>query len=128
MGSTNRQVAFGEYIEDGTASTIKARDYKDASDLVTCCTPREALPTHDKATRYAGHSKDRALADGSGNGLGVGARSDPMYTLTAGDRHAVAQVAPTLTSNGDGHTGYRDEHGLVLRDQGGGVMNVLQGG
>ena len=29
-----RMVAFGEYIEDGTASALKARDYKDATDLV----------------------------------------------------------------------------------------------
>ncbi|WP_241576581.1 Dam family site-specific DNA-(adenine-N6)-methyltransferase [Rosenbergiella collisarenosi] len=28
-----RMVAFGEYVEDGTASTCKARDYKDATDL-----------------------------------------------------------------------------------------------
>jgi DNA (cytosine-5)-methyltransferase 1 len=27
-------VAFGEYVEDGTASAMKARDYKDATDLV----------------------------------------------------------------------------------------------
>ena len=27
-------VAFGEYVDDGTASAIKARDYKDATDLV----------------------------------------------------------------------------------------------
>jgi len=32
--TTNRLVAFGEYSEDGTASTIKARDYKDATDLI----------------------------------------------------------------------------------------------
>ena len=29
-----RMVAFGEYVEDGTASAMKARDYKDATDLV----------------------------------------------------------------------------------------------
>jgi len=29
-----RIVAFGEYADDGTASTCKARDYKDATDLV----------------------------------------------------------------------------------------------
>jgi len=29
-----RMVAFGEYIDDGTASAMKARDYKDATDLV----------------------------------------------------------------------------------------------
>ncbi|HGY3149864.1 TPA: phage N-6-adenine-methyltransferase [Morganella morganii] len=28
-----RMVAFGEYADDGTASTVKARDYKDATDL-----------------------------------------------------------------------------------------------
>ena len=32
--TTNRMVAFGEYSDDGTASTMKARDYKDATDLV----------------------------------------------------------------------------------------------
>lgn len=32
--TTNRLVAFGEYTEDGTASTLKARDYKDATDLI----------------------------------------------------------------------------------------------
>ena len=31
---TARMVAFGEYSEDGTASAMKARDYKDATDLV----------------------------------------------------------------------------------------------
>jgi DNA (cytosine-5)-methyltransferase 1 len=30
-----RMVAFGEYVDDGTASTMKSRDYKDATDLVT---------------------------------------------------------------------------------------------
>lgn len=33
-----RMVAFGEYATDGTASTIKQRDYKDATDLVVCGT------------------------------------------------------------------------------------------
>ena len=32
---TFRLVSFGEYSDDGTASTIKSRDYKDATDLVT---------------------------------------------------------------------------------------------
>jgi DNA (cytosine-5)-methyltransferase 1 len=29
-----RMAAFGEYVDDGTASTIKQRDYKDATDLI----------------------------------------------------------------------------------------------
>jgi len=32
--TTHRMVAFGEYSDDGTASAMKARDYKDAIDLV----------------------------------------------------------------------------------------------
>jgi DNA (cytosine-5)-methyltransferase 1 len=32
--TTNRMVAFGEYSDDGTASAMKARDYKDATDLI----------------------------------------------------------------------------------------------
>ncbi|NBX98160.1 DNA cytosine methyltransferase, partial [bacterium] len=31
---TARMVSFGEYVDDGTASAMKARDYKDATDLV----------------------------------------------------------------------------------------------
>jgi DNA (cytosine-5)-methyltransferase 1 len=31
---TARMVAFGEYVDDGTASAMKARDYKDATDLI----------------------------------------------------------------------------------------------
>ena len=31
----HRQVAFGEYVNDDTASAMKMRDYKDATDLVT---------------------------------------------------------------------------------------------
>lgn len=33
--TASRMVAFGEYVSDGTASALKARDYKDATDLVT---------------------------------------------------------------------------------------------
>ncbi|HEA0254777.1 TPA: Dam family site-specific DNA-(adenine-N6)-methyltransferase [Salmonella enterica] len=33
IGGAYRMTAFGEYSGDGTASTVKARDYKDATDL-----------------------------------------------------------------------------------------------
>jgi DNA (cytosine-5)-methyltransferase 1 len=32
--TTNRMVAFGEYVDDDKASAIKQRDYKDATDLI----------------------------------------------------------------------------------------------
>ena len=78
---TARMVAFGEYVDDGTASAMKARDYKDATDLV-------AIPIHDQATRFAGKRGDKQ--DGKGNGFGVGSPGEPAPTLTKGDKHAVA--------------------------------------
>ena len=51
----------------------------------------EAIPINDKATRWMGGGKSRNH-DGSGNGLGVGDETDPMFTLTAGDRHAVCCI------------------------------------
>lgn len=47
------------------------------------------LALHDKATRFQGGGETRN-GDGAGNGLGVSQPSDPMYTLTTGDRHAVS--------------------------------------
>ena len=49
------------------------------------------VPINDKATRWMGGGKSRNH-DGSGNGLGVGDETDPMFTLTAGDRHAVCCI------------------------------------
>ena len=46
MGVVARMVAYGEYTEDGMAGAIKARDYKDATDLVyaTQGRPRRLTP------------------------------------------------------------------------------------
>lgn len=49
-----------------------------------------AIPINDKATRFEGGGKLRHN-DGSANGLLVGEQGDPSYTVTAGDRHAVAE-------------------------------------
>ena len=46
--------------------------------------PDIVQPIHDKTTRHAGKT-----GIGSGNGLGIGEQSDPMFTLTTGDKHAV---------------------------------------
>ncbi|CAN8141093.1 Cytosine-specific methyltransferase [uncultured Thiomicrorhabdus sp.] len=72
--------SIGEYKQLGKSSTLSARDYKDATDLIT-----EAIPIHDKATRHAGKT-----GIGSGNGLGIGKNGDPCPTLTTGDKHAVS--------------------------------------
>ena len=75
----------------------------------------ETMPTivaraHVPAIAYgiAGNIIGRQPENG-GNGNGFCA--DVSYTLTKTDRHGV--VTPTLCSNGDAHSGFRDEHGLV---------------
>ena len=82
----------------------------------------EPIPIHDQATRFYGKRGDKS--DGKGNGLGVGKPGDPMNTLTAGDRHAVAyatdvgffntleEQSPTLLARG-----YKDPH-LVTYPEG----------
>lgn len=59
------------------------------------CSNRVAavIPVHDQATRHLG--KRGAKQDGKGNGLGIGQPGDPMNTLTAGDKHAVAYCRTT---------------------------------
>ena len=71
-----RMVAFGEYVADGTASAMKARDYKDATDLISYGIP--------------GNWIGRKPENG-GNAV------QPMYdlapNLTSTDRHGVAHPA-----------------------------------
>ncbi|WP_457647634.1 DNA cytosine methyltransferase [Profundibacter sp.] len=81
-----RMAAFGEYVADGTASTIKMRDYKDATDLVA-------------------HSLRAVGFDASEDGTGRGTPPVPMafaensrgeLRLQGGD----GAVAPQLTTGG----------------------------
>lgn len=48
-----------------------------------------AIPINDMATRHAG-TDGSGHHSGKGHGLGVGHNTDPMFTLTKGDKHAVA--------------------------------------
>lgn len=84
-----RMVAFGEYSEDGSASTLKMRDYKDATDLVYA---------------LAGNTIGRKPENG-GNGNGFD-DSGVSYTLTKTDLHGVCFTQNTRDEvryiNGDG--------------------------
>jgi len=89
-----RMVAFGEYSEDGSASTVKARDYKDATDLVYGVV----------AILEAGARTGKSTTDKRA-GMGVGEDGDPMYTLQAGKQHAVAvtgDISHTLNTANNG--------------------------
>jgi len=124
-----RMVAFGEYVDDGTASTMKSRDWKDATDLV-------AQPIAFNSKDYGSDATTdmsptlRSLgaygANGGGSmavaqpipldtmniierpsdkrranriGRGYGEAGDPMFTITKGHSHAVAQPYSIMPMN-----------------------------
>lgn len=92
--------AFGEYVPDDIASTIKRRDFKDPTDLICVHGTQDPDILHDKAHTlgrnggqenslcYAiqGNIIDRQPQHG---GNGVGYSEQISGTLTTKDRHAV---------------------------------------
>ena len=117
---------FGDYIQDDTASTVKARDHKDATDLIVVH-GRQDPCTSDKAfTLDCQHSGNTNVVciDGStinksptggGNGLGVSDTSI-AYTLTTTDRHAVSdglQLRRLTPTECERLQGFPDNHTLI---------------
>ena len=74
-----RMAAFGEYSDDGTASAMKARDFKDATDLVT-----QAAPV--------------STPEGPGVGSLCARTVRSMSVQDAGQGHLIPQVANCLTA------------------------------
>jgi DNA (cytosine-5)-methyltransferase 1 len=56
--TTHRMVAFGEYSDDGSASAMKARDYKDATDLVAQVISIQDVRPIEKAQNGRGWNDD----------------------------------------------------------------------
>lgn len=79
-----RMVAFGEYADDNSASTMKARDYKDATDLVCAHGMHGVLPINTM-TMLGRPSDDLNPRMGSG----IGNIGDPQNTLTKAHMHGV---------------------------------------
>jgi len=71
----HRMVAFGEYATDETASTMKARDYKDATDLIV-------TPMNTQVITRGG-------ALGRATGFGLSKPGEAAYTLSAAHSHAI---------------------------------------
>ena len=95
-----RMRGFGDYIQDNTAGTVKARDHEDATDLIVV-NGRQHPTVSDKAhTLDCHHSGSTNVVCIAGNiigrqhhsgGNGVGADDSGIcHTLTATDRHAVS--------------------------------------
>ena len=78
----------------GSALGIREGHKKHTLTAKAAGTHAVCVPIQDQATRFAGKRGDKQ--DGKGNGLGVGVSDDPMYTLTEGDRHAVAYSMETF--------------------------------
>jgi DNA (cytosine-5)-methyltransferase 1 len=85
-------VAFGEYVNDDVASTIQSRDYKDATDLITCFNSRQdpisiegkALPLDQK-----GNSQAIAIRTAQTGANGHGIAEDVAHTLDGAQGQAV---------------------------------------
>lgn len=98
-GEASRRVArmagFGHYTEDGTASALKARDYKDCTDLVYS---------------IQGNTIDRQIQNG---GNCAGFNENVSYTLNTIDRHAVCPIAFKIRQGkeggGKGYLGSEDK-------------------
>jgi len=116
-----RMAAFGDYSDDGTASTVKARDYKDATDLVVPVgaepmafnwqsggDARGLEPTEQTSALTTSQTpavllgvvhppvvpiQDTRAIEKAQGGLGVGEEGDPSYTLDTASRAGVGPVA-----------------------------------
>jgi DNA (cytosine-5)-methyltransferase 1 len=96
--STNRMRGFGDYIHDETASALKARDYKDATDLIAF--PAEMSGTQAASTPEmsptlsVGHTTAVAFAQ---NQAGELRESDVFNTLNT-NSNASGRNTPLLRS------------------------------
>ena len=101
-----RMVAFGEYADDETASTCKARDYKDATDLAVTCPLAVRRLTPIECERLQGFPDGHTLIEYRGKPVANGHRYKAIGNSMAvpvmrwiGERIAAALPAEKL--NGD---------------------------
>ena len=121
-----RMRSFGDYIQDDTASTVKARDHKDATDLIVVhgrqdpCTSDQAFALdcqpsgNTNVVCIHGNTIGRQLHNG-GNGTGA-IQDGTSYTLTATDSHAVSdglQLRRLTPTECERLQGFPDNHTLI---------------
>ena len=95
--TTNRLVAFGEYSDDGTASTLKARDYKDHTDLIVY----ETHPADSRVKPMGDTCQTVTSRWGTGGG-NVPLVQSIGFTQCDAARDVGNDVSPTLRSGGNG--------------------------
>jgi DNA (cytosine-5)-methyltransferase 1 len=114
--TTNRLVAFGEYSNDGTASTLKARDYKDATDLIVY----ETHPADSRVKAMGDVCQTVTSRWGTGGG-NVPLVQSIGFTQCDAARDVGDEVSPTLRSGGNGgypnhSVAYGFEPGIAKRE------------
>ena len=118
-----RMRSFGDYVQDNTVSTVKARDHKDATDIIVVngrqdpCVSDKAFTLdcqHNGNTNVVcihGNTIGRQLHNG-GNGTGA-TQDGTNYTLTTTGRHAVSdglQVRRLTPAECERLQGFPDNH------------------
>lgn len=93
--TTARMRGFGDYECDDTASALKARDYKDATDLVAFSSTMSEPDAHREFVSTVRSNAPPAVSYGLRNGHtaanGIGIQQERTHTLEAtGSSHAVA--------------------------------------
>jgi len=73
----SRMLAFGEYVQDDMASTLKARDYKDATDLIEVRPPAD-IPSTVHASQDPVSAKGQALSASSNDQVLFAGNGDIM--------------------------------------------------
>jgi DNA (cytosine-5)-methyltransferase 1 len=125
IATTFDRQSSGEYGTTPVASTVAARDYKSASDLVAFAIQGSMIGRSEKngpqgdgvntEICFTQNTTDRhAVAQpmpintmialrhnqlGERTGFGIGEEGDPSYTLTKGHSHAIAYAFDSLSSN-----------------------------
>lgn len=119
-----RMTAFGEYEDDDSASTLKQRDYKDATDLVLQPIPINTMTAQGRPS------------DNGRMGSGIGKPGDPANTITKMHGHAVAapvmafKVRGGMEGGGKGFLGSEESAFTVstMQDQNIAVPQAIIGG
>ncbi len=123
-----RMVAFGEYADDGTASTMKARDYKDATGLAAMSVHGTQDPdTNVEPAHTLGrnHGQENALIAFSSKDYGGDATVDMSPTLRAcghSNSHANAGAPPAVVYS----VSLRGRDGGATAELGGEVAGCLR--
>ncbi len=112
---TFRMKGFGDYSASASASALKQRDSKDATDLIV-----EPVPLD---LRNATRDPDKKDAQNR-QGAGVGNPGDPSPTLSTAFVPGVVDFEPGIASREGGHV-YNDISGTIRAEPGDNQMTVI---